>query len=58
MKPQAKQCDECRHSGWDSVKGTVTCAKGHKPRFYQPRHMGDELWGWKRRCDEFEERKP
>jgi hypothetical protein len=28
----------------------------HRPRFYKPRHEGDTNWGWRRRCEDFEER--
>jgi len=33
----------------------LTCAKGHKPRFYMPRNDNplDLNWGWKRACADF-----
>ena len=31
------------------------CAKHHRPRFYAPRRPDDFYWGWKRRCEDFEE---
>ena len=59
MSAKAKNCTDCRSCEWHPVHGDLTCAKGHKPRFYKPRavQMYQEwngTWGWKRRCDDFE----
>jgi hypothetical protein len=46
---KASHCDECTR--FDAVMG---CKKGHKPRFYAPRHNPyNPDWGHKRRCDDF-----
>ncbi len=57
MSAKARNCADCRAGEWHPVHGELTCAKGHKPRFYKPRtdrHGWDWDWGWKRRCNDFE----
>jgi hypothetical protein len=59
---KASHCDECKHASvkWFLYRGppafdVLTCAKKHKPRFYQPKsNPHDCNWGWKRVCNEFE----
>lgn len=55
MSAKARSCEQC--AWW--TRQISRCAKGHRPRFYQPRvdqqHLPDGGdWGWKRRCDDFE----
>lgn len=50
----AAHCDECKHG---NLGDTVTCGKGHKPKFYLPRNVLDTEYGWKRVCGDFERRK-
>lgn len=53
----AKHCDECQH--WrdggpvNDRTGEYWCVKGHTPRWYECRHIDDDKWGWKRRCEDF-----
>lgn len=56
MSTKAKQCDECKHFsvGLDGID--PFCKKWHKPRFYLPKSLIDLNFGWKRRCDDFEEK--
>lgn len=58
---KARHCDECKHATvkWYEYKGppafdVLTCAKGHKPRYYMPRNAMDTGYGWKRVCGDFE----
>jgi hypothetical protein len=59
---KASHCDECEHATikWYEYKGppafdVLTCAKGHKPRFYAQRKDNPMSfdWGWKRVCADF-----
>jgi hypothetical protein len=54
MSKKAKNCADCQSGEWHPIHGDLTCSKGHKPRFYQPRDPADVSWGWKRRCADFE----
>lgn len=55
---KAQHCDICQHrvveeailtgGHWKSC--VLTCALGHKPRFFKPKNAVDYEWGWKRRC--------
>lgn len=49
---KTRQCDECY---WFAIEGgeSTDCAKLHQPRFYKPRHALDQLWGFKRKCEDF-----
>lgn len=50
---KARQCDECK---WYANNATDhVCRKQHFPRFYKPRSPMDQNWGWKRKCDDYEE---
>jgi hypothetical protein len=59
---KAQACDFCQHFDFGATSESEpfawirkpSCAKGHKPRFFQPRGPMDQDWGWKRRCDEFQ----
>lgn len=63
-KIEMRNCDECEHADYNfivspPIKGCeFKCTKGHKPRFYKPRHAADGYlafdWGYKRRCEDFE----
>lgn len=58
MRKKATECLGCvHHSLSGEYDEILTCAKGHKPRFYQPKdpypHWAD--WGWKRCCSEYQE---
>ena len=53
-----KHCDECKHGCYQGQIGeTFVCKLGHKPRFYKPAGWDPygmhSDWGWKRRCDDF-----
>lgn len=57
---KAKNCDECKFFHAPSeLRPRASCAKGHKPRFYSPKNGNpyDFDWGWKRRCNDFEQEK-
>jgi hypothetical protein len=54
MKKKTRKCDDYSHGHWNPVNGTLICAKGHKPRFYKPLYVGDDNWGWKRRCENYQ----
>jgi hypothetical protein len=54
---KAKHCDECKHF---SLKANEPCQLGYKPRYFYPNTMEKAKsgnWGYKRRCDDFQERK-
>lgn len=56
---RAAHCDECRHfdAGLIDAGEGWPCREGHRPRFYQPKTMGQAVfgwYGWKRRCEDFE----
>lgn len=51
MATATRHCDECTR--WYAEMRE--CAKGHKPRFYQPTRIMDNNWGWKRKCEDFKE---
>jgi hypothetical protein len=60
MKTQ--HCDECVHWTLETppndlanmAKGIVICKKLHKPRFYAPKGIMDLKYGYKRKCDDFQ----
>ena len=59
MAKPAKQCDQCISFNMDVVDFLPLpvdqlCEKHHRPKFYLPRSPMCELWGWKRRCSDFE----
>lgn len=55
-------CDECKYfdtlvSFEEFMNGEfhkTPCTRGLKPRFYKPRDMDDNFWGWKRKCADFQ----
>lgn len=57
----AKHCDTCQHktveeailTGGQWKTCVLTCAIGHKPRFFKPRYIHDYEWGWKRKCEDY-----
>jgi hypothetical protein len=51
---KASFCEECVHFDEVLLPKTV-CGLGHKPRFYYPRGYTFTDYGWKRRCDDFQE---
>lgn len=59
MTTKTRHCDECGHYTMHRIDDTRTpCSLGHKPRFYMPgSNPHDPGWGWKRRCEDFKERK-
>jgi len=58
---KAKYCLDCiYHSLSREYSEILTCAKGHKPRFYPPKRNYPfmepcEVYGWKRRCLDYKE---
>ncbi len=48
----ARHCDGCTHCYMVQILG-MTCEKGHKPRFYMPKHPNCNEWGWKRKCSDY-----
>ena len=57
MTAKTKQCDECEHCQELNFRRTTPCSLGHRPRFYQPTSEGDMSWGWKRKCEDFKEKR-
>ena len=59
---KARHCDECCHFDLkeDEFGRPIppVCLKGHRPRFYMPKGPMDGDWGYKRRCEDFEEPDP
>ena len=58
MTTKTRYCDEC--SNYDERKSRVSenpCGIGHKPRFYRQRVGWSPDWGWKRRCEDFKEKR-
>ena len=61
---KAKHCDTCQHktveeailTGGQWKTRALTCAIGHKPRFFKPRFIHDYNWGWKRSCADYEQK--
>lgn len=54
---KARFCDTCWH-GTHLGDEQPTCDKKHKPRFYVPQTLHDwtaSNYGFKRRCDDYEE---
>lgn len=54
-------CDECEFQRYDLVEvgkdlhePVFKCAKGHKPKFYLPKRVQVDDFGYKRRCEDFE----
>lgn len=45
-----------RLAGEASASTVLTCALGHKPRFFKPRFIHDYNWGWKRNCADYEQK--
>lgn len=56
MTERAKNCCECKHWKVDHFHTGGVCLRGHRPRFYKPRHESDTDWGWRRRCADYEAR--
>jgi hypothetical protein len=54
MTTKTRSCDKC--ALWN--RQIDRCAKGHSPRFYQPKLFGASpgAWGWRRRCDDYQEK--
>ena len=58
---RAKHCDTCHNkvveeailTGGQWKTRVLTCALGHKPRFFKPRYINDYEWGWKRKCEDY-----
>ena len=70
MSKKANLCEECKFfkiieapvAEFDHIDGSicmfnVICKLGHKIRYYNPKHMNDDNFGWKRRCDDFRKEK-
>ena len=61
---KAKHCDTCHNkvveeailTGGQWKTCVLTCALGHKPRFFKPRFIHDYNWGWKRNCADYEQK--
>ena len=53
MTTKARHCDECEWFARNEIEHV--CRKQHNPRFYQPTSECDHRWGWKRRCEDFED---
>ena len=50
-------CEHCVHNRSDPSwrRGSFSCARGHRPRFFAPKSDGDQVWGYKRKCADYEE---
>jgi hypothetical protein len=61
MAVVTRNCDQCAHAThWSDNSGRVhlQCLKGHRPRFYTPLKGNPySNYGWKRRCEDYEESK-
>ena len=63
QKMKAKHCDTCHNkvveeailTGGQWKTRVLTCALGHKPRFFKPRYIHDYEWGWKRKCEDYKQ---
>ena len=56
---QTKHRDECKHSQ-SYLPEEMRCLKGHRPRFYTPKTITQAQrgeFGWKRKCEDFEQEK-
>lgn len=54
---KTKLCSECEN--FKFVTRQNVCQKKHKPRFYlPPPYQYSDFWGYKRKCTDFEEKKP
>jgi hypothetical protein len=53
---KASHCDECYH-GIYRGGATLTCEKGHRPKFYRHTLLLSDDFGWRRVCEDFEETK-
>lgn len=60
---KTKYCDDCKHvaplftHAFSPKMKRPPCDKGHRPKFFQPKSMGDAVhgrYGFKRRCLDFE----
>ena len=50
---KTRRCDECK---WYAANlNEHVCRKQHFPRFYMPKGPMDLNYGWKRKCEDFEE---
>lgn len=61
MTTKTRYCDECDHFDaalLDAGEGWP-CAEGHAPRFYRAQEitLGGKWGGWKRRCEDFKEKR-
>jgi len=59
MTLKTRHCEECRYFScvFDMASShdvDATCTKGHRLRFYKPRSITDDDYGYKRRCEDFE----
>ena len=60
---KAEHCDTCHNKVVEETILTnkqwktyiLTCALGHKPRFFKPRYILDYEWGWKRKCSDYKQ---
>ena len=59
MTAKTRHCEECWHMDRriEALDANAVCKLKHKPRFYQPTSEGDMSWGWKRRCEDFKEKR-
>lgn len=51
-----RYCDTCTHFRYAQDDGPI-CKKGYNPKFFKPRVMLNDDWGYKRRCEDFEDRR-
>ena len=51
-----KLIEEAIFTGGQWKTCVLTCALGHKPRFFKPRFIHDYNWGWKRNCADYEQK--
>lgn len=52
-------CDQCQHAKFANCldgKFRLACAVGHRPKFFAPRFEMDHIWGYKRKCRDFDKR--
>lgn len=57
MTAKTRHCDECVHWNGKHHPDDFRCKHGHKPRYHLPRNPIDANWGFKRKCEDFQEKK-
>jgi len=54
MSIKTRHCDECANHR-PVLGNELACVLDHKPRWFAPKSVLDQNYGWKRRCEDFRE---